>query len=216
MPAVLNSEDVSTIKELMQYMVAHSGLSGAQLSRNLGHSDNYIWSMLRNVKMPSVETFVAVASACGYTVTVEDTSPDYDGVWFLDVDSNGTLEVLPAEMNIREGGNVEPFASGGFTDAVEQALDSGNYTEFIEAAVKSLRKDLEDSLRVIAAFRELHPGDLVEHEMLGPGVVKEVHKGSIDVLFTQSGDVERLDRMSVFSQLTKASPNDSNIKDGTD
>lgn len=56
------------LEELTRHMVAVSGLSGAQVSRNMGRSSNFLWSMLRNKSTPRLDLFITIAKECGYRV----------------------------------------------------------------------------------------------------------------------------------------------------
>lgn len=71
-------------------MVDASGKSGVQVSREIGRSDNYLWSMLRNGTMPGLDLFVAIARACGYSVELTGPNPSASETINLSVE-NGTL-----------------------------------------------------------------------------------------------------------------------------
>lgn len=76
MPRKLSAPvDFSDLDGCIRHMVDASGKSGVQVSREIGRSDNYLWSMLRNGTMPGIDLFVAIARACGYSV--ELTGPDF-------------------------------------------------------------------------------------------------------------------------------------------
>ena len=65
--------EINDIDSLIRRMIFWSGISGTEVSRRIGRSDNYIWSMLRNGTMPGVDLLAAIAEACGYVVTVRET-----------------------------------------------------------------------------------------------------------------------------------------------
>lgn len=82
--------DFSDLDGCIRHMVDASGKSGVQVSREIGRSDNYLWSMLRNKTMPGVDLFVAIANACGYSV--ELTGPDFGNSETISLYvENGTL-----------------------------------------------------------------------------------------------------------------------------
>lgn len=91
MPRKLSAPvDFSDLDGCIRHMVDASGKSGVQVSREIGRSDNYLWSMLRNGTMPGVDLFVAIARACGYSV--ELTGPDFGTNETISLSvENGTL-----------------------------------------------------------------------------------------------------------------------------
>lgn len=95
-------------------MVDASGKSGVQVSREIGRSDNYLWSMLRNGTMPGVDLFVAIAKACGYSV--ELTGPFGTGETIVLSVENGTL--YADLVNINEDGSLDYSSVIDDSDAV--------------------------------------------------------------------------------------------------
>ena len=52
----------------LRRMVKHSGLSGRQVSKDMGKSVNYISSALGQGSDPTAGTLADVAAVCGYTL----------------------------------------------------------------------------------------------------------------------------------------------------
>lgn len=58
-------------QELIRHMLATSGKSAAQVSREMGNASNYLSVILSDGRTPRTDLFVKIANACGYHVTVQ-------------------------------------------------------------------------------------------------------------------------------------------------
>lgn len=80
------------VPELIRHMVTMSGKSGIQVSRDIGRSDNYLWSMVRNETTPRTDLLVKIAEACGYEVQL--VGHDETLKLIADVGNDAPLEVI--------------------------------------------------------------------------------------------------------------------------
>ncbi len=87
----------SDTEALIRHMIAVSGKSGAQLSRDLGRSSNFIWSTLQNGSTPRISLFVRIANLCGYDVEVRGNGEEYTLAT-----ENGSLIVLDGRNASKE------------------------------------------------------------------------------------------------------------------
>ena len=122
-------DNIATVEDLIRHMVSASGKSGAQVSREIGRSDNYLWSMLRNGTIPGIDLFVTIANACGYSVEVSGPSLSSPESFSLSTDSHGDLVVnLDAVVN-------PSTDSGGGT-----VMDSETLATLLAAAAEMLKE----------------------------------------------------------------------------
>lgn len=84
----LDREEITTVDEFIRYAVAKSGKSGTDISREIGRSDNFIWSLLRNGSMPRLDTFVSIANACGYEFLLQG---DGGETWRMEIGPDGDI-----------------------------------------------------------------------------------------------------------------------------
>lgn len=59
-----------TLQELIRHMLATSGKSAAQVSRELGNDSNHLSVILSSGRIPRTDLFVRIANACGYSIEV--------------------------------------------------------------------------------------------------------------------------------------------------
>lgn len=57
-----------SFQELIRHMLAYSGKSAAQVSRELGNDSNHLSVILSSGRTPRTDLFVRIADACGYHV----------------------------------------------------------------------------------------------------------------------------------------------------
>lgn len=57
-----------TFQELIRHMLATSGKTAAQVSRELGNDSNHLSVILSSGRTPRLDLFVKIAEACGYHV----------------------------------------------------------------------------------------------------------------------------------------------------
>lgn len=110
-------------------MVALSGKSGIQVSREIGRSDNYLWSMLRNKTMPGLDLFVSIANACGYTVELH--GPLEMETWELYTEDGKLVADLTQSVE-----DLETLSQMG-ADARAALMDAGR-TELIDSLMSYL------------------------------------------------------------------------------
>lgn len=130
-------EGRSSLEALIRHMISVSGKSGAQISRDMGRSDNFVWSTLQNMQKGSklrVNLFVGIAEHCGYDIEIRGHGEEY-ALRTLD----GDLEVLsPAAPLLRaitqnmSGAQaakameiVDEFCDGFATDKLARAKPAG-------------------------------------------------------------------------------------------
>lgn len=75
--------------DALRYMVESSEKSTRQIAREMGRSDSFIRATMAQGTRPRVDTFVAVAHACGYEVWVSSPA--------------GRFELTDAETRIADG-----------------------------------------------------------------------------------------------------------------
>jgi predicted alpha/beta hydrolase len=61
-----------TLQELIRHMLATSGKSAAQVSRELGNDSNHLSVILSSGRVPRLDLFVKIADACGYAVELHE------------------------------------------------------------------------------------------------------------------------------------------------
>lgn len=76
-PEGQDAESQIGFDSLVHHMLYESGKSGIQLARELGRSDNFIWSTLRNNSMPRVDLLIRIANACGYEILLRGRGEEY-------------------------------------------------------------------------------------------------------------------------------------------
>lgn len=90
------------LEALVRHMVKVSGYSGAQLSRWMNRSSNFIWSTLQNMQKGSklrINLFVEIAAMCGYTIEVRGHGEEYE----LGIDAeDGSILVLGSHKASQE------------------------------------------------------------------------------------------------------------------
>ena len=64
--------------EAMRHMIAASGKSGRQVSREIGRSDTFISASLAQGTCPRVDTLAKIAHACGYRIVAVPLSEGWD------------------------------------------------------------------------------------------------------------------------------------------
>lgn len=72
-------DQYASIQDVIRQMIAVSGNSISQTSRNIGRSSRYLSSMLANKTMPSVELFAKIAGACGFGLFAVKLDDENDG-----------------------------------------------------------------------------------------------------------------------------------------
>ena len=89
-------QDVETVSDFIRYAVAQSGRTGKEISKQIGRSENFIWSTLKAGSIPRLDTFVAIANACGYYVEVSSFGEfgQDEEHWAIKVGSDGQLSMV--------------------------------------------------------------------------------------------------------------------------
>lgn len=94
-------EASTSLEALVRHMITVSGYSGAQISRSMNRSSNFVWSTLQNMQKGSklrVNLFAEIANICGYTITITGHGEEY----LLGFDTDGNLLVLSSEKASNE------------------------------------------------------------------------------------------------------------------
>lgn len=60
-----------SFQDLIRHMLATSGKTAAQVSRELGKTSGYLAVLLADGRTPRTDLLVKIANACGYHVTVQ-------------------------------------------------------------------------------------------------------------------------------------------------
>lgn len=115
----------SSLHELIRHMLAMSGKSAAQVSREIGTDSNHVSVILSSGRTPRVDLLIKIADACGYALELRQVQ-DYES-WDLYV----------------EDGKVVALRDFGPEDMDEISQTEADARE----ALKDLgRKELIDSL----------------------------------------------------------------------
>ncbi len=64
--------DASDVHLIMRWMLACSGKSRTQVTREVGMSENWLGECFRKRSVPSLLSFVGLADACGFRVEIAD------------------------------------------------------------------------------------------------------------------------------------------------
>lgn len=63
-------------REIIQWMMSESGMSGVALSHAIGRSPNYMSATLSKGSTPQIDTFAKIAHAMGYEVVIRKKSEE--------------------------------------------------------------------------------------------------------------------------------------------
>lgn len=140
-----------TVQDVIRQMVAISGNTITQTSRNIGRSDRYLSSMLANKTMPSVELFAKIAGACGFglfAVKIDDEEEDEN--------SSESEQKEPLMLEVCGEESLQAYATALVNKGVADTLDDVN--EALDAnhsvlANREIADNLSHILRQLMNFR---------------------------------------------------------------
>jgi len=120
-----------TLQNLIRYMLATSGKTAAQVSRELGNDSNHLSVILSSGRTPRLDLFVKIAECCGYVVELHELQ-DFES-WELVVE-NGSVSA------VRDHGPEDMEAlSRGQADA-RDALKNWGKRELLDELIGNLQQ----------------------------------------------------------------------------
>lgn len=135
-PEGRDAETQTGYDSLIRHMLYESGKSGIQVSRELGRSDNFVWSTLRNKSKPRIDLLIKIARVCGYEVTIRGRGEEY----VLDVDDENEIVALSG-YDLKLDALLAAIGADGFK-ALRDFCSGQDFDRVLGLGIASYRKEI--------------------------------------------------------------------------